>query len=66
VASREVTGFATEEAAEAFADGVSYVNDSAIEDIEVFRAADGSSFSVTFTDQDADEDRVLVYDPGNM
>jgi hypothetical protein len=66
MAAREITGFATEEAATAFADGVSYVNDSAIADIEVAPSTDGNGFSVLFTDQDAEEDEVLAYDPGQM
>jgi len=64
MAAREITGFFNKETATAFADGISYVNDSAIVDVEVAPSADGSGFSVFFSDQDAEEDQVLVYEAG--
>ena len=64
MAAREITGFFNKETATAFADGVSYVNESALIDIKVAPSADGSGFSVFFTDEDAEEDQVLVYEAG--
>ena len=64
MAAREITGFFNKETATAFADGISYVNDSAIVNVEVAPSADGSGFSVFFTDEDTEDDQVLVYAAG--
>ena len=60
-----ITGFPSLEVAEAFADGVWYVNDGAIEDIEVEPRGDG--YVVRFEDTDYDDpDIEMPYERNNM
>jgi hypothetical protein len=78
VSRKEITGFPSQLEAEAFVDGMYYVNDSALEDIEVKPPLVGGGtldeddtlrargWRVTFEDTDYDEDVVLLYEPGNM
>jgi hypothetical protein len=56
VAKRTITGF-TEEEANAFADGIEYVNDSAIEHVRLRQSPENKQeWDVLFDDEDAEED----------
>lgn len=65
MSKKAIYGFPSLEAAEAFADGMLYVNDSAIEDVEVV-STDGLAWIVRFEDTDYDEDVELPYVSNNM
>jgi hypothetical protein len=79
VTTKTITGFVNAMEAGAFADGMSYVNDSAIEDIEFHPPLVGGGrlmpdeverargWYITFDDTDTDEpDYSMRYQRGNM
>jgi len=78
MSKKVITGFPSRLEAEAFVDGMYYVNDSALEDIVVLPPLVGggrltdddilraTGWQVAFEDLDYEEDVVLVYEPGNM
>jgi uncharacterized cupredoxin-like copper-binding protein len=62
---KAIMGFPTLDMAEAFMDGMLYVNDSAIEEVEVMPGESGTWY-VKFEDTDYDEDVELTYVRNNM
>jgi tRNA A37 methylthiotransferase MiaB len=64
--TKTVIGFPNRETADAFADGVSYVNDGAIKNITVVKPKNNeTTWSVQFKD-DGSIDKKITYDRGNM
>lgn len=63
---KTVIGFDNSQEADAFADGMLYVNDSAIEDVTT-KFDPTTGWEVTFEDTDYDEDDVtILYERGRM